>query len=149
MKSEKEILTFLQFCADNYSIDISDKVVQEFLGRGIEKQNICLKCGIDISDTGSESFGCWSCGINQSEALLHHPVELVQIAEGETIDINEPTRDGYILQLTNDMAFAESSEQIYKDALIKIKAIKCSGNHPTTCLSVINDMVIEALKTEK
>jgi len=40
----------------------------------------------------------------------------------------------------------ESSEQRYKDALLKIKAIKCSGNHPTTYLSVINDLVIEALK---
>ena len=40
----------------------------------------------------------------------------------------------------------ESNEHRYKDALLKIKAIKCSGNHPTTYLSVINDLVIEALK---
>ena len=45
--------------------------------------------------------------------------------------------------------FAQPDEQRYKEALLKIKAIKCSGNHPTTYLSVINDLVIEALKSEK
>ena len=34
MKTEKDILTFLHFCADNYSIDIPDRVVQEFLESG-------------------------------------------------------------------------------------------------------------------
>ena len=37
MKTEKDILTFLQFCADNYSIDIPDKVVQEFLESGTDE----------------------------------------------------------------------------------------------------------------
>jgi len=41
MKTEKEILTFLQFCAANYyySIDIPDRVVQEFLESGTDESS--------------------------------------------------------------------------------------------------------------
>ena len=39
MKAEKDILTFLQFCADNYSIDIPDRVVQDFLGSGTDESS--------------------------------------------------------------------------------------------------------------
>ena len=39
MKTEKDILTFLQFCADNYSIDIPDRVVQDFLESGTDESS--------------------------------------------------------------------------------------------------------------
>jgi len=131
MKTEKDILTFLQFCADNYSIDIPDRVVQEFLGSGTDESNE-QRYKDDL--------------ISRTELIKRLGLDLESLPVNS--DYADAQSDGIIraINVAKKMpCFAESSEQRYREALEKI--LKEIPKKPKLSLtSGIKDIALKALK---
>jgi len=131
MKTEKDILTFLQFCADNYSIDIPDKVVQEFLESGTAE---------------SSEQGYKDDLISRTELIKRLGLDLESLPVNS--DYADAQSDGIIraVNVAKKMpCFTESSEQRYREALENI--LEEIPKKPKLSLtSGIKDIALKALK---